>query len=64
MSRMIYGYTKEVFERVSFDIKLFVKELKKAIRILLPYEIDHLKKWLLYFTNEKPELRGCLSLIK
>jgi DNA replication protein DnaD len=61
---MIYGYTKEVFERVSFDIKLFVKELKKAIRILLPYEIDHLKKWLLYFTNEKPELRGCLSLIK
>lgn len=64
MSRMIYGYTKEVLERVSFDIKLFVKELKKAIRILLPYEIDHLKKWLLYFTNEKPELRGCLSLIK
>jgi DNA replication protein DnaD len=61
---MIYGYTKEVLERVSFDIKLFVKELKKAIRILLPYEIDHLKKWLLYFTNEKPELRGCLSLIK
>lgn len=60
MSRMIYDYTKEVLERVSFDPELFTKELKKAIRNLLPYEIEHLKRWLLYFTNEKPELQKCV----
>jgi hypothetical protein len=64
MSRMIYDYTKEVLERVSFNPELFIKELKKAIRNLLPYEIDHLRKWLLFFTNEKPELKECLSVIE
>jgi len=64
MSRMIYDYTKQVLERVSFDRELFIKELKKAIRNLLPYEIDHLRKWLLFFTNEKPELQECLSIIE
>jgi hypothetical protein len=60
MSRMIYDYTKTVLERVSFDPELFEKELKKAIRNLLPYEIEHLRNWLLFFTNEKPELKKCL----
>ncbi|MEZ7504277.1 hypothetical protein [Flavobacterium sp. Arc2] len=64
MSRMIYDYTKEVLARVSFDPELFIKELKKAIRNLLPYEIDHLRKWLLFFTYEKPELKECLSIIE
>ena len=63
MSRMIYDYTKEVLERVSFNPELFIKELKKAIRNLLSYEINHLRKWLLFFTNEKPELKGCLAVI-
>ena len=63
MSRMIYDYTKEVLERVSFDIELFIKELKKAVRNLLPYEIDHLKKWLNFFTLEKPELQKCLFIV-
>jgi hypothetical protein len=60
MSRMIYDYTKTVLERVSFDPELFEKELKKAIRNLLPYEIEHLRNWLLFFTSEKPELKKCL----
>lgn len=64
MSRMIYDYTKEVLERVSFNPELFIKELKKAIKNLLPYEIDHLRKWLLFFTNEKPELKEYLSVIE
>jgi hypothetical protein len=64
MSRMIYDYTKEVLERVSFDPELFIKELKKAIRNLLPYEIDHLRKWLLFFTYEKTELKEFLSIIE
>lgn len=63
MSRMIYDYTKEVLERVSFNTELFIKELKKAIKNLLPYEIEHLKKWLDFFTIEKPELQKCLFIV-
>ena len=64
MSRMIYDYTKSVLERVSFDPKLFCKELKKAIKNLLPYEIEQLKKWLQNFTNEKPELKQYLIIVE
>ena len=60
MSRLIYDYTKTVLEIVSFDAKLFCKELEKALRTLLPYEIEQLTEWLLNFTSEKPELRQCL----
>ena len=63
MSRMIYDYTKNVLEKVSFDLKLFTKELKKAVRSLLPYELEHLRNWLLFFTNEKPELKQCLYIV-
>ena len=63
MSRMIYDYTKTMLERVSFDPVLFLKELKKAIRALLPYELEQLKKWLINFTIEKPELKECLIII-
>ena len=63
MSRMIYDYTKSVLERVSFDPKLFCKELKKAIKNLLPYEIEQLKKWLEKFTIEKPELKQYLIIV-
>ena len=64
MSRRMFDYTKSVLERVSFDVKLFSKELEKAIKVLLPYEIDELMEWLLLFTKEKPELRHCLITIK
>ncbi|WP_462223990.1 hypothetical protein [Flavobacterium sp.] len=63
MSRLIYDYTKSVLERVSFDAKLFRKELEKAIKVLLPYEVEQLTEWLLSFTKEKPELRQCLRSI-
>ena len=63
MPRMIYDYTKSVLERVSFDPLLFMKELKKAIKSLLPYEIEQLTNWLKYFTSEKPELQQCLIVI-
>lgn len=63
MSRMIYDYTKGVLERASLDPVLFSKELKKAAHNLLPYEIEHLRNWLLYFTNEKPILRECLVIV-
>ncbi|MBF6608271.1 MAG: hypothetical protein ITG00_05995 [Flavobacterium sp.] len=63
MSRMIYDYTKSVLERVSFDQVLFIKELKKAVKVLLPYELEQLRNWLLFFTDQKPELRPCLYVV-
>lgn len=64
MPRMIYDYTKSILERVSFAPDLFVKELKKAVRNLLPHEIEHLRNWLLSFTKEKPELQQCLFIVE
>ncbi|SDW31803.1 hypothetical protein [Flavobacterium degerlachei] len=63
MSRLIYFYTKDSLEKVSFNPELFSKELKKAIRNLLPYEMEHLKNWLMFYTDSKPELKKCISLI-
>lgn len=63
MSRLIYDYSKSVLERVSFDAKLFCKELEKAVKLLLPYEIEELTEWLLRFIIEKPELRHSLLII-
>ncbi|WP_418262301.1 hypothetical protein [Flavobacterium faecale] len=63
MSRMIYDCTKEVLERVSFSPVLFLKELKKAVKNLLPYEMEHLRIWLLFYTSKKPILKECLIVI-
>jgi hypothetical protein len=59
----MFEYTKSILERVSFDSSLFSKELEKAIRSLLPYEMDLLKEWLLNFIIEKPELKPCLLIV-
>lgn len=63
MSKIMYDYTKSILERVSFDPTLFCKELEKAIKTLLPYELEQLREWLLNFTVEKPELKQCLILV-
>ena len=60
MSRAMLDYTKMVLQKVSFDIKLFHKELKKAVERLLPYELKELKRWLLQFLEDKPELKPSL----
>ena len=59
----MFDYTKSVLERVSFDPILFCKELEKAIRTLLPFELEELREWLLNFTSEKPELKQCLLIV-
>lgn len=59
----MFNYTKSILERVSFDSKLFCKELEKAVKVLLPYEIEQLRDWLFQYTKEKPELRHCLAFI-
>jgi hypothetical protein len=60
---MIYDYTKSVLERASIDQAVFAKELKKAAKVLLPYEQEQLRNWLVYYTAQKPELRPCLEVI-
>ena len=64
MPRTVFAYTKSILERVSFDAKLFCKELEKALKNLLPYEIELLRDWLLQYTVEKPELKQCLIYMK
>lgn len=64
MPTRMFTYTKSILERVSFDPMLFCKELEKALKVLLPYEIEELIDWVMQFTKEKPELRQCLILIE
>ncbi|MEA1786037.1 hypothetical protein U1E44_08045 [Arenibacter sp. GZD96] len=64
MARAMLEYTKTVLQKVSFDVKLFCRELEKAISRLLPEEIDELKLWLRQFINDKPELRQSLIYLK
>lgn len=64
MARAMLEYTKTVLKKVSFDTKLFCKELKKAISNLLPHEIEELKLWLQQFITDKPELKESLLYLK
>ena len=64
MARAMLEYTKTVLKKVSFDIKLFCKELKKAIEILLPEEIEELSAWLHQFITDKPELQPSLIYLE
>jgi hypothetical protein len=59
----MFDYTKSILERVSFDPILFCKELEKAIKSLLPYEMEQLREWLFNFIIEKPELKQCLLIV-
>ncbi len=56
-------YTKFILEKVSFDANLFCKEVAKAYKVLLPYEIEKLTVWLLNFTKDKPDLQRCTLLL-
>jgi len=61
--RMIYDHTKIILERVCTDPILFCKELRKANKNLLPYEIEQLRTWLDHFTKGKPELIPLLIIV-
>lgn len=55
------NYVKSVLSKVSFDARLFEKELRKALKLLLREEIEELKRWCYQrFGNEHGEiLRRC-----
>ena len=57
-------YSKTVLKKVSFDTLLFCKELKKALKTLLPEEVEELRVWLENFITDKPELKKSLIYLK
>ncbi|MCO5725367.1 hypothetical protein [Robiginitalea marina] len=63
MAGSMLEYTKTVLQKVSFDARLFSRELKKAIQRLLPNELQELKEWLLHFVTDKPELQQSLAYL-
>jgi len=64
MARAMFEYSKNVLQRVSFDITLFSRELKKAMKRLLPHEVDELKIWVRQLVLMQPELEPCLIYLK
>lgn len=64
MSRAMLEYTKTVLRKVSFDARLFSRELKKAVSRLLPFEIEELKRWLQQFIQDKPQLKSSLVYLE
>lgn len=39
------NYVKSILSKVSFDARLFEKELRKALKLLLREEKEELKRW-------------------
>ena len=63
MARAMYEYTKTILKKVSFSSDLFCKELEKALKILLPHEVEELAIWLREFTQNRPELYPSVKII-
>lgn len=60
MARAMFEYTKEVLRKVSFDVNLFNKEVQKAVKHLLPYEIEELKLFIISLLSFNPDLQNSL----
>lgn len=46
-SKEMLAYSKNVLNKMSFDVPLFKKELTQACKKLLTEEVDELMKWVL-----------------
>lgn len=55
----MFEYTKQVLEKVSFDVKLFCKEVQKAVKRLLPHELEELKLFIEQLIHQNPKLNQC-----
>ncbi|MEM6720029.1 MAG: hypothetical protein AAF611_11965 [Bacteroidota bacterium] len=64
MARAMFDYTKTILKKVSFDPSLFCKELQKALKRLLPHEIEELKIWINSLVTANPQLDQCLIYLK
>jgi hypothetical protein len=47
MATKMLIYSKRILRRVSFDARLFQKELRKALHTLSENEVKELKSWVL-----------------
>lgn len=63
MARAMFEYTKTILEKVSFNSVLFCRELEKAVKRLLPYEISELQIWVRQLILKNPELATCANLL-
>ncbi len=63
-TRFMFDFAKTVLINVSFDPSLFYKELEKALKSLLPYEVEQLGDWVNAYVKAKPELHESLDLIE
>lgn len=64
MARAMYEYTKTVLGKVSFDTTLFCKEVQKAVKRLLPHELDDLRVFIESLIHQNPELNQCMIYLK
>ncbi|MFY0604867.1 MAG: hypothetical protein JXQ93_13085 [Flavobacteriaceae bacterium] len=64
MARAMFEYTKTILKKVSFNKELFCRELEKALKRLLPHEINELNIWLKNYIINKPELYICMNIIE
>ena len=60
-------YVKVILQKVSFDLRLFEKELRKSISYLKPMEIDTLREWCYntFYDSERHAevIEGCFELV-
>ncbi len=64
MARAMFEYTKTVLKKVSFDTTIFCKEVQKAVRRLLPHELEELRIFIQSLISQNPELNQCLIYLK
>jgi len=64
MARAMLEYTKTILDKVSFDVTLFCKEVQKAVKRLLPHELEELEDFRMSLIHQNPELDQCLIYLK
>jgi len=64
MARVFFNYTKTILTKVSFNADLFQKELTKALKRLLPYEVYELSIWMQDRFKDKPKLQPCINHVR
>ena len=64
MARAMFEYTKTVLSKVSFDVSLFCREVEKAVKRLLPYELEELRIFIQKLSLENPDLNQSLIYLK
>ena len=53
-------YYQQILQKVSFDVRLFRKELTKAYKYLTPHDCDILRQWVDEFTMTRSDLQMAL----